>query len=357
MVRAGRVELCSGPVFSGKTSWLLDRLSKFSKDGLRCEIISYEKDASALQKVSLSSHKGTTYGSLTCSSLFGLSGKFQHADVVAIDNSHFFSSVADFADSLAEQGKIVLITSLNSAHDFTTFPSFTELLPRVDVFTLISNAKCSCGSPGSFSRFHHKNNIPSESIYPGAEHYDTSCRKCHPLGGNGRLVLYVGPMFAGKTTSMINHCRKMKASGRKTVVIKFAADTRYSSSDTLVTHDGDSIKAVAVSRLSDAANYISDAEVIGIDEGQFYEDVDLASEWASSGKIVLVSGLSGTFQRKAFSGFMDLVGKSDEVYLLHSRCKCGFSAPYSKRLVQSSALQLIGGAESYAPVCRSCYYS
>lgn len=55
-------------------------------------------------------------------------------------------------------------------------------------------------------------------------------------------------------------------------------------------------------------------DCIGIDEGQFYEDiVDFAETAANLGKIVIISALSGTFERKPFKDVLDLIPKCEKV--------------------------------------------
>lgn len=53
---------------------------------------------------------------------------------------------------------------------------------------------------------------------------------------------------------------------------------------------------------------ISRADVVGIDEGQFFPDVAQAAEqWAQAGKTVVIAGLDGDFRRQRFGGLVDLV--------------------------------------------------
>ncbi|KAL0219930.1 hypothetical protein P9112_005590 [Eukaryota sp. TZLM1-RC] len=353
---SGFIELACGPMFSGKTSWLLNRLHSLADSNKQCELLSFDKDSVSLKKALLQSHKGDRFMALTCSSLQTVAAKVFNADVIAIDNAHFFDNVADFADSLAKKGKHVLITALNSSFNMTHFPSVTALIPVVDSFIHLCHGKCQCGATAPFSKSCSLKR-PLSQIHPHPDAFEPSCRKCHSRTASGNLVLFLGPMFAGKTTSMINHCRKLANNGENVLVLKYAKDVRYSDSCALVTHDGDSIQALPVHKLKDACPEISRLKptVIGIDEGQFYADIDLARSWVEQGFTVLVSALSGTFERKAFDNVLDLIAVADSIHLLHSKCKCGNFAPYSQRLVASKEVELIGGADSYSPVCRKCF--
>ena len=100
-----------------------------------------------------------------------------------------------------------------------------------------------------------------------------------------------------------------------------------------------------------------DADVIAVDEGQFFEDiVEYVDRWANMGKIVIVSALDGTFKREGFHNILDLVPKSEVVTKLSAVCKmCGNDAFFTQRLGTDTRIHLVGGEDLYIPVCRGCY--
>jgi thymidine kinase len=62
-------------------------------------------------------------------------------------------------------------------------------------------------------------------------------------------------------------------------------------------------------------------DVVGIDEGQFFEDiVDVAEELANKGIVVIVAALDSTFQRKPFGNIINLVPLAEKVYKLTAVC-------------------------------------
>ena len=140
-------------------------------------------------------------------------------------------------------------------------------------------------------------------------------------------------------------------------MIKFQGDTRYSQDDAS-THDRTTIDAVACLNLSEVtAEQLRDVDVLGIDEGQFFPDlVQFADAQANSGKIVIVSALSGTYERKGFGGVLNLIPLSEKVDMLNAVCKfCLKDAAFSARLGPETAVQVIGGADKYASACRNCF--
>jgi thymidine kinase len=99
-------------------------------------------------------------------------------------------------------------------------------------------------------------------------------------------------------------------------------------------------------------------DVVGIDEGQFFPDiVEFCEEAANQGKTVMVAALDGTFERKAFGNIISLIPMAEKVTKLCAVCVyCTKEAAFTKRVIESRQIQLIGGAEMYKPVCRLCFF-
>ena len=151
--------------------------------------------------------------------------------------------------------------------------------------------------------------------------------------GEGKIELILGPMFSGKSTRLIELMRKYVYKAKKTIMVKFFADQR-DSFDTLKQYD-----------------------VIGIDEGQFFEDlVEVCEELALMGKIVLIAALNGDFRMEPFPVIQRIISKSDKIKLLKAYCfNCHKDAKFSLRIVQSNETVLIGAGEAYKPACRECH--
>ncbi|KNC53919.1 uncharacterized protein AMSG_12274 [Thecamonas trahens ATCC 50062] len=172
----------------------------------------------------------------------------------------------------------------------------------------------------------------------------------------------LGPMFSGKTTELLRRVRRQVAARKTVAIIKSAKDTRGAEPGrATVTHDDVAVPAYAALRLADVpAEVLADAEVVGIDEGQFFDDVmPVADELANSGKIVVVATLDGDFMRRPFASTGPLVAAAERVTKLTAVCmEClAADAPFSKRLIADTSVEVIGGKESYAAMCRNCYNS
>jgi thymidine kinase len=100
-------------------------------------------------------------------------------------------------------------------------------------------------------------------------------------------------------------------------------------------------------------------DVVAVDEGQFFPDLaSFCSAQASSGRIVVVAALDGTYDRKPWPSVSELIPLSESVIKLTAIChSCGAEAPFSRRIVASLATTLIGDKDKYEAACRRCYES
>jgi thymidine kinase len=172
----------------------------------------------------------------------------------------------------------------------------------------------------------------------------------------GRLEVISGPMFSGKTSELVRRLRRHSIASMKCFAIKYAKDIRYST-DSLSTHDNVVYNAEPTNELTPLLNKAIEADVIGIDEAQFYPDilpfVDLLRD---AGKTVIVTVLDMTFKREAFMPGAILLAICDDPVKLKAVCVvCKKDAAFSKRLTNEESLEVIGGSETYVAVCLLCY--
>jgi len=181
------------------------------------------------------------------------------------------------------------------------------------------------------------------------------------LGGgeyDGRIELITGPMFSGKSTELLRRLKRYRSAGIPELLLKFSGDHRYEGGSLVQTHDRDSMAALQVARLADALAAAEAARVIGIDEGQFFDDlIPFAEEMANRGKVVIVAALDGTYQRLPFGSVTSLMPLCERVDKLSAICvHCARPAAFTKRLSLETELVSIGGADKYEAVCRRHYF-
>ena len=185
----------------------------------------------------------------------------------------------------------------------------------------------------------------------------------------GSLSIFLGPMFSGKTTKLIERYAHYTKKGVKVLAINYSKDTRYTSEPFMVSHDKTSIPCILVSRLSEAfsqedddadkdrINRFMESDVVLINECHFFPDI---VEWVKMvvtiyKKKVYICGLNGDFERRPFGNWMDLISFCDSVTKLHSDCNvCKTNnAIFSYRLSDKKEQIIIGNG--YIPLCRQCF--
>ena len=181
----------------------------------------------------------------------------------------------------------------------------------------------------------------------------------------GYLEIYVGAMYASKTSKLLELYKQYTFCNVRVTVINHAHDTRYH--DTLLSsHDKVMVPCVQTDRLKeiwsnpDSERYaeIHNSEVILINEAQFFEDLyECVTDMLRDKKKVYIAGLDGDFERKKFGQMLELIPMCDKVTKLTalcSLCRDGTPGIFSLRLTQEKQQTLIG-SDNYIPVCRYCY--
>jgi len=195
---------------------------------------------------------------------------------------------------------------------------------------------------------------PDHFTSPGSKH-ETDVATSHSAK-YGKIQLIVGPMFSGKSTELLRKMRIFEIAKHKTLVVKYAKDDRYSDAK-LSTHDKQMRTAVKAHMLSEIEDLAMETSVIGIDEGQFFDDIfEFSNRMANLGKIVIVAALDGTFEQKPFANIMKLVPCSESIVKLTAVCMtCYRQAAFTRRIDASDKrVEVIGNENMYAAACRRC---
>ena len=117
------------------------------------------------------------------------------------------------------------------------------------------------------------------------------------------------------------------------------------------------IEAVTCLNLSEVEDKALDFDIIGIDEGQFFEEiVEFSEKMANMGKTVIIAALDGTFERKPFGRILELIPLAENVTKLDAVwVEWNQLASFTKRTWDSMETELIGGEEIYKPVWRGWF--
>jgi thymidine kinase len=176
----------------------------------------------------------------------------------------------------------------------------------------------------------------------------------------GRIEVVCGPMFAGKTEELLRRVRRAVIAGRRVVVFNHALDVRHGT-DRLASHVGLDFPSIAASTPADVEDAVSsDAEVVAIDEAQFFgpELVPVVTRLAARGLVVIVAGLDVTFDGRPFEPMPSLMALAESVDKLTAICSvCGEDAVFHVRVAAATGSTAVseanvGGTESYQARCR-----
>lgn len=197
----------------------------------------------------------------------------------------------------------------------------------------------------------------------------------------GRMTVFSGPMFASKTTSLIEMVVETTAynghgavSDRKApeeiaIVLSPKFDDRYSKSE-IVSHDGKAYKTNPITNWREAEALLTDGlELVAIDESQFFErpffdgDVgdfmDFCMLVRGRGIDVAVSGLNMDTEGSPFAITAAAMAMADQVYQLVADCTepdCGRDATHSHRTSASDDRVELGSSDKYTALCSSHWY-
>ncbi|MBR4213868.1 MAG: thymidine kinase [Bacteroidales bacterium] len=177
--------------------------------------------------------------------------------------------------------------------------------------------------------------------------------KCHA----GSIEVISGSMFSGKTEELIRRLRRAQIAGLKTAIFKPSTDTRYSVT-AVVSHDKHSIQSTVVAKSIDILALANDAQVIGIDEAQFFDNelTSVCRTLAFRGVRVIAAGLDMDYLGRPFGPMGSMMCIADDVTKVHAICtRCGSLAQFSHRLSDDNTLVSLGEKNTYEPLCRECY--
>ena len=179
----------------------------------------------------------------------------------------------------------------------------------------------------------------------------------------GTLEVVTGSMYSGKSEELIRRLRRAEYAKQKIVAFKHAIDNRYGENG-VFSHENNSFRAYPVSDVSQMEEIMEknvDAEVIGIDEVQFFGEkiVDFCKKYVEYGKRVIVAGLDMSFRAEPYEPVPELMSIADQVDKLHAICMvCGKPAYASQRLINGEPayyddpLVMVGASENYEARCR-----
>ncbi len=174
----------------------------------------------------------------------------------------------------------------------------------------------------------------------------------------GWIEVIAGCMFSSKTEELIRRLKRAQIAKLKVKTFKPKIDIRYSS-ENIVSHSEQSLPSIIVENAEDILKQSSDAQVIGIDEAQFFDNslIDICNKLANIGKRVIVAGLDQDYRGIPFEPMPQLLAIAEYITKTLAICVvCGNPADKTQRKIHSAERVLVGAADSYEARCRKCHY-
>ncbi|MBU1098874.1 MAG: thymidine kinase [Bacteroidetes bacterium] len=174
----------------------------------------------------------------------------------------------------------------------------------------------------------------------------------------GWIEVVCGCMFSGKTEELIRRCRRAKIAKMDVIIFKPKIDNRYSS-EAIVSHSDQSLPSIMVSNPEEILEMGKNAQVIGIDEAQFFDNslVDVCEQLADMGKRVIIAGLDQDYRGIPFEPIPQLLAVAEYITKTLAICvQCSNPADKTQRKVARAERVLVGADDSYEARCRKCHY-
>lgn len=178
----------------------------------------------------------------------------------------------------------------------------------------------------------------------------------------GYLEIIIGPMFSGKTKSLINTYNHL-CKTENVIAINHEIDKRYSST-MISSHDKDMIPCIMMNDIYDEwfnensthYNCLHEKDLILINEGQFFLRLyPTVLDMLYHGKKVFIYSLDGDYKQEKFGEVLDLIPFCDYIEKRKSVCvKCNGHAIFTHRKTKDKSQVLVGTSDEYEPLCREC---
>ena len=177
----------------------------------------------------------------------------------------------------------------------------------------------------------------------------------------GILIAIVGPMFAGKSETIIKAITTGEILNHpinKPLVFKHSFDQERYDGTHIVSHNQNKIhcKLLDDTSLVKLQSIDKRHDWVFIDEAQFFSKkllLEACYNLLDKGVNICCAGLNQDSFGKPFGAMGEILALADNIITIYSTCSiCGLSATKTKRLTESTETILVGGDATYEPRCR-----
>jgi thymidine kinase len=180
------LELIIGPMFSGKTSRIVEIYKQCKFCNISVSVINHSIDNRYDEEL-LSTHDKVKIPCIKTDKLMELfnnnnllSETILISDVILINEGQFFNDLQEFVNRLLGKGKKIYICGLDGDFERKKFGQLLDLIPLCDKVTKLTSLcnLCKNGKAGIFSK---RISSEKEQTVVGADNYIPVCRECYEL--------------------------------------------------------------------------------------------------------------------------------------------------------------------------------
>ena len=146
----GKINLITGPMYSGKTTRLLERYRRYKIAGKNCLLIKFNRDK-RYSNEQIVTHDKITYDAFSVGRLEDVNEIICNYDVICIDEIQFFNDGPVFCEKWANDGKIIEVCGLNGDYNKEPFESVSRMIPLVDDITYLKAVDKHSGKDAPFT--------------------------------------------------------------------------------------------------------------------------------------------------------------------------------------------------------------
>jgi len=173
------LELIIGPMFSGKSTRLLDTIKRNRFAGIKTFCVTSSFDTRWQKEISITTHANESFPAHSATLLMEIrkNPNYEDATCIIIEEAQFFLDLKKFVLTAVEvDGKRVICAGLDGDSERRPFGEILDLIPYCNSVTKL-NAKCTrCDYPAIFT--FRKSDAVTEQVYvAGADEYEALCRK------------------------------------------------------------------------------------------------------------------------------------------------------------------------------------
>jgi thymidine kinase len=176
----GRIEVITGPMFSGKSEELIRRLKRAQIAKRR--VLCFKPDLDArYHRTAIASHGAQTIDAITVANIEALKAalfpQIELIEVIGVDEAQFFDpSLVSLSLELMHLGKRVILAGLDTTFAGEPFPPIPDLLAVADEVVKLSAVCMQCGAPAVHTQRLGSNQ--SILLVGAAGLYEARCRAC-----------------------------------------------------------------------------------------------------------------------------------------------------------------------------------